>query len=79
LKLRAHNLHIFNSMAEGVDDETWLFHLRQGDYSHWFRECIKNRELADEAEAIEKRHSEDASLSRKAILAVVERHYTAAT
>jgi len=78
LKLRAHNLQIFSSMSEGVDDETWLFHLRQGDYSHWFRELIKNRELAEEVEAIEKRHGEDATRSRKAILAAVERHYTAA-
>jgi len=66
-------------MVEGVDDETWLFHLREGDYSHWFREFIKNPELADEAEAIERRHNQDANLSRKAILAAVERHYSAAT
>ena len=69
---------MFNSMAEGVDDETWLFHLRQGDYSRWFREFIKNSELADEAEAIEMRHSEDATHSRGAILKAVERHYTGA-
>ena len=78
LKLRAHNLHIFNRMAEGVDDETWLFHLRESDYSRWFRECIKNPELADEAEAIEKRNGDDAAVSRKAILAAVEHYYTAA-
>jgi hypothetical protein len=29
LKLRAQNLAVFVQLAEGVDDETWLFHLRQ--------------------------------------------------
>ena len=36
-------------MADGVDDETWLHHLRAGDYSRWFREGIKDDALADEA------------------------------
>ena len=49
LNLRAHNLELFVQMAEGVDEETWLHHLRQGDYSRWFRDAIKDPELADEA------------------------------
>jgi hypothetical protein len=63
-------------MAEGVDDETWLFHLRQGDYSRWFRESIKDPDLADEVQSIESRLKEDAKSSRKEILQAIERRYT---
>jgi hydroxymethylpyrimidine pyrophosphatase-like HAD family hydrolase len=53
LKLRAHNLITFLHLMEGVDDETWRFHLKRGDYSDWFRQQIKDDGLADEARAIE--------------------------
>ena len=53
LKLRAQNLMIFLQMADGVDDETWNFHLRGGHYSGWFQACIKDDELAKEARAVE--------------------------
>ena len=35
LKLRAHNLILFMDLADGVDDETWLYHLRKGEVSEW--------------------------------------------
>ena len=38
---------LFMQMAEGVDDATWLYHLQQGDYVRWFRDKIKDEELAD--------------------------------
>jgi hypothetical protein len=53
LNLRAQNLELFIQMAEGVDEETWLHHLRRHDYSKWLREAIKDDELAGEAEKIE--------------------------
>jgi hypothetical protein len=53
LNLRAQNLVMFVQMAEGVDDETWLHHLRRGDYSTWLRDSIKDDELADGVAAIE--------------------------
>src|SRR4029450_7886124 len=53
LKLRAQNLGLFVQIAEGVDEETWLHHLRRGDYSRGFRDAIKNEDLAREAAAIE--------------------------
>jgi hypothetical protein len=31
LNLRAQNLLTFLQMADGVDDETWRYHLRRGD------------------------------------------------
>jgi len=54
LKLRAQNLSIFLQMAEGIDDDTWLHHLGQRDYSKWFRSVIKDDGLAEEAEQIER-------------------------
>lgn len=52
LNLRAHNLMLFVQMADGVDEETWGYHLREGDYARWFRDCIKDAELAAEAERV---------------------------
>ena len=77
LNLRAQNLSFFNQIAEGLDDETWLFHLRQGDYSRWFREAIKDEELAREAEAIEKDEVLAPGESRGRIREVIEARYTA--
>jgi hydroxymethylpyrimidine pyrophosphatase-like HAD family hydrolase len=76
LKLRAQNLTVFLQMAEGVDEDTWMHHLRAGDYSRWFRDCIKDEDLAREAEAIEL-DGMDAEESRARIREAVERRYTA--
>ena len=53
LNLRAQNLMLFLQIAEGVDDATWAHHLRRRDYSSWFREIIKDSELAGEVAKIE--------------------------
>ena len=55
LNLRAQNLVTFLQLADGVDDETWTYHLKRKDYSKWFREGIKDDELGAEAERIEAR------------------------
>jgi hydroxymethylpyrimidine pyrophosphatase-like HAD family hydrolase len=78
LNLRAQNLHIFMQLADGVDDETWLHHLRNGDYSDWFRRIIKDNELADEAAQIEQNQGLSARESREAVSAAIEKRYTAA-
>ena len=77
LKLRAQNLHVFMQLADGVDDETWLHHLRNGDFSNWFRSIIKDNDLADEAARIEQNPSLSARESRDAVRAVIEKRYTA--
>ena len=77
LNLRAHNLMIFLQMAAGVDDETWLHHLRAGDYSKWFRDSIKDDDLADQAREIEEEMSLDADATRASIKKIVEQRYTA--
>ena len=75
MRLRAQNLFLFVQMAEGVDDATWLHHLRQGDYSRWFA-AIKDPVLADEAVRIEQTADLSAAESRKRIREAVERYYT---
>jgi hydroxymethylpyrimidine pyrophosphatase-like HAD family hydrolase len=62
LNLRAQNLSTFVQIGEGVDDKTWLHHLRAREYSRWFRDAIKDDDLADEAAAVEA----DQSLSARA-------------
>ena len=75
LNLRASNLITFVQMMEGVDDETFSYHLRNREFSAWFRENIKNAELADETERIE-RSSSPAKESRAAIKSLIEDRYT---
>jgi hydroxymethylpyrimidine pyrophosphatase-like HAD family hydrolase len=76
LNLKAHNLLTFLSIGDGVDDDTWLFHLRGRDYSSWLRKQVKDVELADEIERIEV-DALSAPESRAAVRAAVERRYTA--
>jgi HAD superfamily hydrolase (TIGR01484 family) len=76
LNLRVHNLMVFNQIAEGIDDETWLFHLRQHDYSKWMREAIKDDALAAEVARIEDSLGAMARESRKEIIEAVTRRYT---
>jgi hydroxymethylpyrimidine pyrophosphatase-like HAD family hydrolase len=77
LNLRAQNLMTFLQMGEGVDDETWLYHARLGDYSHWFGTTIKDEELAAAAREIERNGSQEVAESRKKLRAAVESRYTA--
>ena len=78
LHLRAQNLQIFMQLADGVDDETWMHHLRRGDYSRWFRRSIKDEELARETERIERDREISAAASREKIREQIEERYTAA-
>jgi hypothetical protein len=75
LNLRAHNLMIFLQIADGVDDATWLHHLHRGDYASWFRNAIKDDELAEEAEGLQDGTSP--METRRQIRALIERRYTA--
>ena len=76
LNLRAQNLNLFLQLADGVDDDTWLHHLKQGDYSDWFRRCIKDDVLATEAAFIEQQRDPSADATRELIRKAVERRYT---
>ncbi len=78
LNLRAQNLNLFAQIAEGVDDDTWSYHLKQKDYSVWFREAVKDDAVADEIAGIERDGNLQAAESRKRILETIRRHYTSA-
>jgi HAD superfamily hydrolase (TIGR01484 family) len=76
LNLRAQNLMLFLQMGDGVDDATWLHHLRQHDYSQWLRSAIKNDELAEQVARIEHEARDDADHSRRAVREAIEKIYT---
>jgi hypothetical protein len=76
LNLRAHNLILFMDLADGVDDETWLFHLRQGEISQWLRRAIKDETLAAQAAAIERNQQLDANAARRRMRELIEATYT---
>lgn len=77
LNLRAQNLALFVQIADGVDDETWLYHLSNGDYSGWIERAIKDPDLSREVGEIERQHPSNAAASRQAIKAAIEARYTA--
>lgn len=76
LNLRAQNLILFAQIADGVDEPTWTHHLRQGDYSRWFSESIKDEALAEAAQQIEQQSELSAGESRKLMRAAIEERYT---
>jgi hypothetical protein len=59
-----------------VDDETWFHHLRQHDYSRWFRQAIKDDGLAQEVERIERLDGLSADDSRDRVRAAIEDRYS---
>ncbi len=74
--LRAQNLAIFSQIAEGIDDDTWLYHLHRGDYSRWLRHAVNDRYLADQAERIENRRTLSSAESRTLIRRLIDARYT---
>ncbi len=76
LNLRAQNLMLFLQIADGVDDVTWMHHLRQRDYSRWFREAIKDDTLASEASRVEEQPGVSPTESRSLIRTAIEQRYT---
>jgi hydroxymethylpyrimidine pyrophosphatase-like HAD family hydrolase len=75
LDLRAQNLQIFVQIAAGVDEATWLHHLRAGDYSQWVREVLKDRKLARQISSVEQNDSLSGDQSRLEIKQLIEERY----
>jgi hypothetical protein len=67
---------MFIHIAEGIDDATWQHHLTRGDYSAWFVDKVKDKELAAEARVIEVNRKLNPGQSRAAIADVVRNRYT---
>ncbi len=77
LQLKASNLRRYIELAEGLDDDTWLFHLRRNDYSKWFKDVIKDDELAHHTEHIEQNDNHDAKSSREKIIQLIKERFDA--
>jgi hypothetical protein len=77
LRLRSQNLTVFLQIAEGLDDETWLFHLKRSDYSKWLRDAIKDQDVAGAVENIEQDEGLSPAESRCRVAHVIREKYTA--
>jgi len=77
LNLKAQNLVIFSQLSEGVDDETWNFHLHKNEYSKWFGTYVKDDTLAEIARKVENDKSLKSKESRKKIQQAIEERYSA--
>jgi HAD superfamily hydrolase (TIGR01484 family) len=75
-RLRVQNLVMFSQIADGIDEPTWLFHLRRGDFSRWFHECLKDRYLADQTRRVEQRLELAPPETRRLIRGLIEGRYT---
>lgn len=76
LRLRAPNLILFLDLADGVDDETWLFHLKRHEVSEWLRKGIRDDSIADEVAQIERQREIDPQEARQRIRELIEARYT---
>jgi HAD superfamily hydrolase (TIGR01484 family) len=76
LKLRAHNLIVFTDLADGVDEDTWLYHWKRGEISDWLRTCIKDEPVAEKIAALEREVPDDADESRRRVRELIEETYT---
>ena len=75
LNLRAANLYEFLALADGVDDDTWLHHLRALDYAKWIEFSLKDKALAQTIREVAKR-SDDAADSRAQVRKAIEERYS---
>ncbi|MGE3508749.1 MAG: HAD hydrolase family protein, partial [Vicinamibacterales bacterium] len=76
LRLTAQNLSEFMRLAEGVDEETWNYHLRRGDFSEWFRHVIKDEELADVVGNVESQPAQSRVAGMEALRRAIEERYS---
>lgn len=76
LNIRAQNVYLFLQIAEGVDEDTLLFHAKKGDYSTWFTDYAKDPDVGREVRHLE----EQENLTRDELIdglrGLIEKHYT---
>ncbi len=75
LALEVQNLKIFMQIGDGVDDETWEYHLNRDDYASWFENVIKDSTLAEATRDIGNNESMDAGEKRKAIFQEIRKRF----
>jgi len=76
--LGASNLNLFCHIGRGIDQETWLFHLRRGDYSRWIRDIVKDDDLAKLVQQTEQNSELSPRDTRDRICDAIEARYTLA-
>jgi HAD superfamily hydrolase (TIGR01484 family) len=74
--IKAQNLAVFSQIAAGIDEQTWMFHLRRNDYSRWFRDAVKDGYLAQQTEQIERRTDLSSQQARDLVLGLIGSRYT---
>src|SRR5262249_6777434 len=74
LHLVANNLMLFAHIAEGIDEDTWSWHLHRHDFTNWFRDTIHDDELAEVAGSAEALR--DPGASRRQILTFINSKYS---
>src|SRR5690606_40860236 len=74
--LKAHNLAMFCQIGAGIDEATWLYHLRRNDYSRWIRDAIKDGWLAEQVEGVESRHDLSPQQTRDLVRELILSRYT---
>jgi HAD superfamily hydrolase (TIGR01484 family) len=79
LNLKAQNLTMFVQLADGVDEDTWQYHLQQQDYSRWLQESIKDDDLAAVVTEIETNSELSAQESRDRVKTAILQRYTLPT
>lgn len=77
MNIRAQNLSMFLQVGDGVDAQTYMFHLHNGDVETWMRSSIKDDELADEVANIAAHARTDVDEARKLVRLAIEQRYTA--
>ena len=68
---------MFLDIGDGVDPDTYLFHLRKGDFETWMRTSIKDDDLADEVANVAAKGDVEVGEARKLVRTAVEQRYTA--
>ena len=68
---------MFIDIGDGVDADTYIFHLRNGDFDQWMRSSIKDESLADEIANIAANADLSVAEARKLVRVAVEQRYTA--
>lgn len=74
LNLKANNLAMFTHLAEGIDDDTWIYHLKRKDFRKWFESSVNDDALAAVSEEAENKNAAD---SKKIILDYIRQKYMA--
>ena len=74
LNLKANNLAMFTHLAEGIDDDTWVYHLKEKDFRNWFELAVNDDELAAISKEAE---NKNAAESKKIILDYIRQKYMA--